>query len=214
VKRTSEVTCLFVDIGGVLLTDGWDHNSRADAATHFGFQPDEVEVRHRLCFETYEEGKMTMDEYLTRVVFFKPRSFSQAEFRNFIFAESRGFPEMIDMVSQVKYRYGLKVIVVSNEARELNAYRIQEFKLNRLVDAYVSSCFVHLRKPDADIFRLALDIAQVPAEQVLYIENTAFFVEVAESIGIRGIHHRDYGATRAALAEFGFECPVAAGSSS
>ncbi len=97
--------------------------------------------------------------------------------------------------------------MVSNEARELNAYRIRQFKLNRFVDFFVSSCFVHLRKPDADIFRLALDIAQVPARKILYIENTPMFVQVAESLGIRSILHTDYRSTRARVASFGLVQP-------
>ena len=95
--------------------------------------------------------------------------------------------------------------MVSNEGRELNAYRIRTFKLDRFVDSFISSCFVHLRKPDADIFRLALDIAQTPAEQVVYIENTPMFVQVAEGLGIRSILHTDYRSTCAKLASLGLQ---------
>jgi putative hydrolase of the HAD superfamily len=94
---------------------------------------------------------------------------------------------------------------IAIEARELNAYRIRKFKLNRFVDAFISSCFVHIRKPDEDIFRLALDIAQAPARQVLYIENTPMFVQIAEGLGIRSILHTDYKSTCAKLASFGLE---------
>jgi putative hydrolase of the HAD superfamily len=97
----------------------------------------------------------------------------------------------------------LKVIIVSNESRELNAHRISKFKLAGFVDAFISSCFVHCRKPDADIFKLALDIAQTPARQIVYIENTPMFVQVAEDLGIRSILHTDYKTTRAKLAAFG-----------
>ena len=93
--------------------------------------------------------------------------------------------------------------MVSNEARELNSHRIRKFKLCEFVDFFISSCFVHLRKPDADIFRLALDIAQTPAEQVVYIENTPLFVEVAEGLGVRSVLHTDYRSTSAKLAAFG-----------
>ena len=106
-----------------------------------------------------------------------------------MFAQSKPYPEMIELVAQLKARHGLKIVVVSNEARELNAHRIRKFKLDRLVDSFVSSCFVHVRKPDADIFRLALDIAQAPARQVVYIENTPMFVQIAEGLGIRSILH-------------------------
>jgi putative hydrolase of the HAD superfamily len=122
-----------------------------------------------------------------------------------MFAQSKPYSEMIDMSAQLKVRHGLKIAVVSNEARELNAYRIRKFKLGGFVDVFISSCFVHLRKSDADIFRLALDIAQAPARQVLYIENTPMFVQIAEGLGIRSILHTDYKSTCAKLASFGFE---------
>ena len=112
---------------------------------------------------------------------------------------------MIELVAQLKVRHGLKIAAVSNEARELNAYRIQKFKLAGLVDSFISSSFVHVRKPDADIFRLALDIAQAPARQVVYIEDTPMFVQVAEGLGIQSILHTDYKSTRAKLASFGLQ---------
>ena len=198
-------TCLFLDIGGVLLTDGWDHHSRERAATHFKLDWTEMEDRHRLTFETYEEGKLTLDEYLGRVVFCEERAFTRAQFRDFMLAQSKSYPEMIDMVARLKVRHGLKIAVVSNEARELNAHRIREFKLGAVVDFFISSCFVHIRKPDADIFRLALDIAQVPARQVVYIENTPMFVEIAEGLGIRSILYKDYRSTCAQLATLGLQ---------
>jgi putative hydrolase of the HAD superfamily len=110
---------------------------------------------------------------------------------------------MIGLIRQLKAKYQLKIIVLSNEARELNAYRIRKFKLDGLVDAFISSCFVHLHKPDVDIFRLALDVAQTPARQIIYIENTPLFVQVAEGLGIRSILHTDYRSTGAKLAAWG-----------
>ena len=122
-----------------------------------------------------------------------------------MFAQSKPYPEMIELVTQLKVRHRLKIAVVSNEAREVNAYRIGKFKLNGFVDFFISSCFVHLRKPDADIFRLALDIAQTPVEQILYIENTPMFVQIAEGLGIQSILHTDYKSTCAKLASFGLQ---------
>ena len=164
-----------------------------------------MESRHRLTFETHEEGKITFEEYLDRVVFYKKRSFTRAQFRRFMLAQSKPYPAMIELVVQLKAQHGLKIVVVSNEARELNEYRIREFKLDGFVDSFITSCFVHVRKPDADIFRLALDIAQAPARQVLYIENTPMFVQIAENLGIRSILHTDYESTRTRLASFGLQ---------
>ena len=202
-KKVTEITCLFLDIGGVLLTNGWDHHARKRAATNFKLKLAEMEDRHHLTFDTYEEGKLTMEEYLDRVIFYQKRPFTRAQFRRFMFAQSKPYPGMIDLVRKLKVRHGLKIAVVSNEARELNEHRIRKFKLGEFVDFFISSCFVHVRKPDADIFRLALDIAQVPARQVVYIENTPMFVRIAEGLGIRSIIHRDYKSTGAKLASFG-----------
>ena len=204
-KRAIPITMLFLDIGGVLLSDGWGHLARKRAATHFNLELAEMEDRHHLVFETYEEGKLTLEEYMGRVVFYQKRPFTRAQFRRFMFAQSKPYPEMVELAAQLKLRHGLKIAVVSNEGRELNAYRIQQFKLDGFVDSFISSCFVHVRKPDADIFRLALDITQVPARQAVYIENTPMFVQIAEGLGIRSILHTDYRSTCAKLASFGLQ---------
>ncbi len=128
--KTTPITCLFVDIGGVLLTDGWTRDGRKRAAAQFELDLAEMEDRHHLTFDTYEEGKLTLDEYLRRVVFHEARPFTRAQFRAFMFAQSEAHPEMIDLVTRLKARHGLKVAVVSNEGRELNAYRINEFHLD------------------------------------------------------------------------------------
>jgi putative hydrolase of the HAD superfamily len=204
-KRSAPITALFLDIGGVLLTDGWDHHARRRAAKAFQLDFAEMDERHHLVFDTYELGKLTLKEYLSRVVFHKKRSFTHAQFWKFMTEQSKAFPQMIEVIRQLKARHKLKIAVVSNEARDLNAYRIRKFKLAGFVDFFISSCFVHLHKPDADIFRLALDIAQVPARQVVYIENTPMFVQVAEGLGIRSILHTNYKSTRAKLASLGLQ---------
>jgi putative hydrolase of the HAD superfamily len=202
-KRALPITTLFLDIGGVLLTDGWGHHARRRAARTFALDWAEMEERHLLNFATYEAGKLTLWEYLARVIFYQKRAFTQAQFRRFLFAQSKPYPQMLELVRNLKAKYGLKTVVLSNEARELNAYRIRKFKLDGFVDAFVSSCYVHLHKPDVDIFRLALDIAQTPARQIAYIENTPMFVQIAEGLGIRGIVHTDYRSTRAKLGLLG-----------
>ena len=202
-KGALPVTTLFLDVGGVLLNNGWDHHARRRAAQHFKLKWAEMEERHALTFETHEEGKLTFEEYLGRVVFYQKRPFTRAQFRRFMCAQSKPYPEMIELITQLKIRYGLKIIVVSNEARAVNDYRIHKFKLDWFVDSFISSCFVHIRKPDADIFRLALDIAQVPVRQVIYIENTPMFVQVAQGLGIRSILHTDFKSTCAKVASFG-----------
>ncbi|MGB8915808.1 MAG: HAD family phosphatase [Candidatus Sulfotelmatobacter sp.] len=204
-KKATAITCLLVDVGGVLLTNGWDHHARRRAAKNFQLPWAEMEERHRLVFETHEEGKLTFEEYLGWVVFYRKRPFTRAQFRSFMLAQSKPYPEMIDLVAQLKIQCGLKVAVVSNESREVNAFRIRKFKLDQFVDTFISSCFVHIRKPDVEIFRLALDIAQAPAQHVVYIENTPMFVQIAEGLGIRSILHTDHKSTCAKLASFGLQ---------
>lgn len=204
-KKAGKVTCVFLDVGGVLLTDGWDHLARRRAAKNFKLQWAELEDRHHLTFETFEEGRITLEEYLSLVVFHQRRPFTRNQFRRFMFAQSKPFTEMIELVAQLKLNLGLKIAIVSNEARELNAYRIERFKLDRLADCFISSCFVHIRKPDADIFRLALDIAQVRPEQTVFVDNTPMFVQIAEGMGIQGILHTDFESTRSKLFQFGLD---------
>jgi putative hydrolase of the HAD superfamily len=203
--KAPAITCLFLDIGGVLLTDGWDHHARRRAARAFGLALAPMEERHHLTFETYEEGRLTLEEYMDLVVFDAKRSFTRTQFRRFMFAQSKPHLEMLALVSRLKRAYGLKIAIVSNEGRELNAYRSRQFKLDEFVDVFVSSSFVHCRKPDARIFALALDLAHVPADRVLYIDDNAMFVRVAKGLGIRGLCHAGLKSTRAELSSHGLQ---------
>jgi len=196
-------TALFLDVGGVLLTNGWDRSMRRKAAETFSLDVDDMDDRHHLTFDTYELGKLTLDEYLDRMVFYKERPFSREEFKEFMFAQSKPFPQMLDLIRGLRKAYGLKIAVVSNEGRELTTYRIQKFGLAEFVDFFIVSAFVHFRKPDADIYRIALDVAQVAIDQVVYIEDRLMFVEVAQGLGIRAVHHTSFESTRASLASFG-----------
>jgi putative hydrolase of the HAD superfamily len=202
-KKTIPITTLFLDVGGVLLTNGWDHHARRRAAKHFKLDWDEMEERHVLNFVIYETDKLTLQDYLGWVVFYNKRPFSRAEFWRFMCTQSKPYVEMIALMRQLKAKFGLKIIVLSNEARELNDYRIHKFKLVEFVDAFVSSCLVRLHKPDPAIFRLALDIAVTPAQQIVYIENTPMFVQIADSLGISGLLHTDYQSTSKKLAQLG-----------
>lgn len=201
--KIPKVSALFLDIGGVLLTNGWDRTMRRKAAEKFGLDFDEMDERHHLTFDTYEEGKLSLNEYLTRIVFYKDRPYSREAFIHFMYSQSSAFPEMIDLVRRLKERYDLKIATVSNEGKELTIYRIQKYHLTDFIDFFISSCFVHYRKPDHDIYRVALDTAQVPKEKTVYVDDREMFVEVAQSLGIRGIHHTGFESTRDQLAALG-----------
>lgn len=200
---TRPITTLFTDVGGVLLTNGWDRGSRRLAAATFGLDYAEMDERHHLTFDAYEEGKLSLDDYLDRTVFHEPRSFERKAFTDFMYAQSKPLPAMLDYVRSLKADHGVKIVSINNEGRELNVYRIRTFGLGCFMDAFVSSCFVHFRKPDADIFRIALDIAQAMPEESAYIDDRALFVEVAATLGIRGVVHKSTEATARELAAMG-----------
>ncbi|MBF0559760.1 MAG: HAD-IA family hydrolase [Nitrospirae bacterium] len=206
-EPTSSITTLFLDIGGVLLNNGWDRTIRRRAAETFGLDYDEMDERHHLTYSTYEEGKLSLYEYLYQVVFYKERSFTRDDFTAFMFGQSQPFTEMIEFIRKLKERYHLKVAAISNEGRELAIYRINKFELGSIIDVFVSSCFVHFRKPDVDIYRMALDIARVSPSKTVYIDDRAIFVEVAESLDIHSVHHTGYESTRAAMRAFDLVLP-------
>jgi putative hydrolase of the HAD superfamily len=202
-ESTAPVTTLFLDIGGVLLTNGWGRQVRRVAAEKFQLDFAEMDERHHLSFTAYEDGKLTLDQYLDQVVFYQPRPFSRDDFRAFMYAQSQPFPDMLNYLRTLKERHHLKMVVVSNEGRELTAHRIEAFHLADVIDAFVVSSYVHYRKPDRDIYALALDIAQVKSDQVVYIDDRPLFVEVARGMGIRSIQHVTLQKTQQTLASFG-----------
>jgi putative hydrolase of the HAD superfamily len=202
---STAITHIFSDIGGVLLTNGWDRHMRRDAAASFALDLDDLNDRHKMSFDTYEQGKLSLDTYLTQVVFYEERPFSREDFKEFMFAQSKPKVEMINLVSALKWKYCLKTAAISNEGRELTLYRIKNFNLTALFDYFVSSCFVHFKKPDVDIYRIALDISQADPARSVYIDDRALFVEIAQGLGLHGIHHTDFELTRSKLKELGLE---------
>jgi putative hydrolase of the HAD superfamily len=198
----SSYTTLFLDIGGVLLTNGWDRNSRALAARQFAFDLDEMNKRHALFFDTYEIGKITLDTYLDYVVFYTPRKFSREEFKKFLFSQSQMLPEMFHWMIECKERFGLTVIAVTNEGRELMENRIHLFQLKKLFDFFICSSFLGIRKPDADIYRRALDAAYVSPEEVIYVDDRELMTDIAKSLGMQTIHHVSFEDTKKQLLHF------------
>lgn len=197
------ITTLFLDIGGVLLTNGWGRQARQQAAEAFHLDYVDLEERHNLTYDTYEEGKISLDDYLQRVVFCQSRPFALDAFKTYMLERTQPFPEMIDLIRSLKAHNNLKTVAVSNEGREINAYRIRTFGLEMLIDTFVSSCYVHYRKPDPDIYRIALDISQSEPTQVAYIDDRPLFVEIASSLGINSILHVDLPTTRSKLEQLG-----------
>ncbi len=202
---STEIKTIFTDIGKLLLTNGWDRNARRLAVERFALDAAELDDRHHLAFDIFESGKMTLDEYLDYIVFYQDRPYSRDDFKEFMYSYSQPLDGMLQYMYALKEKYGLKVVAVSNEGRELNEYRIRKFALDKLIDFFVSSSFVYLRKPDKAIFKLAVDLAQTPLEQIAYIDDRPLFVQVAQSLGIKGIVHTGLESTRAAFVGLGLE---------
>jgi putative hydrolase of the HAD superfamily len=199
------ISTLFLDIGGVLLTNSWDNAIRKRTIEHFHLDPDfhEIEDRHQMSFDAYEEGKMTLDEYLSLVVFYKKRSFKLDVFKEFLFLQSQPIPEMIKMFKNIAKNKTLRTGTISNEGRELTIYRLDSFGLKDFIQFFICSCFVHFRKPDKDIYLMALDVGHVKPEQSLFIDDRKLNIEVASDIGMNVIHHTDIETTRQKLSDYG-----------
>lgn len=184
---------LFSDIGGVLLSNGWGHESRIKASEVFGYDYESMKYRHEFIFDTYEIGKISLSDYLDIAVFFEPRSFSKEEFIDFMYAQSVQLPDMLPYLVDWKKRHPeVKVISINNEPRDLNQYRIQKFELHRFFDAFVSSCEVGMRKPDPGIFKLAIGIAQSSPGECLYFDDRPMLVNSAVNVGLNAHLHQSF----------------------
>ncbi|MEO7961373.1 MAG: HAD-IA family hydrolase [Ginsengibacter sp.] len=187
---------LFSDIGGVLLSNGWPHEARQAAAEKFRLDFNEMTGLHNFIFNVFEIGKVSLDEYLSTVVFNHQRDFSREEFWEFMLSQSCELPQMLPWLVDWKRRNpAVKIISINNEARDLNNYRIKKFRLHDFFDAFVSSCEVGMRKPDPGIFRLALGIAQAAPEECLYFDDREMLVAAARKEGIHAHHHENFKTT-------------------
>jgi putative hydrolase of the HAD superfamily len=200
--KGSKIKVLFFDVGGVLLNNGWGHQSRQQASEQFGLQYEEMEVLHNFIFNVYEIGKITLDDYLDTVVFNHPRDFTKQEFKDFIFAQSIALPHFLPWLKEWKKTCGFRVISINNEGREINNYRIQKFGLHDCFDAFISSCEVGMRKPDPGIFHLAMGIAQVTPEECLYFDDRLMIIQTAQKLGIQSFHHQDFLTTKQILEDY------------
>lgn len=199
--KGSRIKVLFFDVGGVLLNNGWGHQSRQEAARLFDLNYEEMDVLHDFIFNVYEMGKISLDDYLDVVVFNHPRSFSKQDFKDFMFAQSVELPGFLPWLKAWKKHCGYRVISINNEGRELNNYRIQKFGLHDCFDAFISSCEVGMRKPDPGIFNLAMGIAQVSPEECVYFDDRLMLTKSAQKLGIRSFHHQDFSTTQQILEE-------------
>ena len=200
-KDSSKV--IFCDIGGVLLTDGWGHVARQAAAKAFNLDYFSMDILHDFIFNTFEIGKISLDNYLDTVVFNQPRDFSKADFKAFMFAQSTELPDMLQWLKDwKKSNPQIRIIAISNEGKELNDYRIKKFGLHECFDAFISSCKVNMRKPDPGIYQLALAIAHIEPEQCIYFDDRPMLVAQAEKHGIKSYQHETFAATKRIIESF------------
>lgn len=197
----TKITTLFLDIGGVLMTNGWDRHMREKAAHDFDLDLVDFEERHRQFYDIYESGKASLDDYLKGVLFYTERSFSMEKFKEFMFAQSKPFPDMIAFFSQLKKDYKLREVAVSNEGREIIEYRIKSAHLKSFLDDFFISAFVGYQKPDQHIFQMALDVTQVSPNEVFYVDDRPEHLQAAAKLGIKGIQHKSLLETRRILHE-------------
>ncbi len=196
-----EITTLFWDVGGVLLTNGWDRDTRHAAALRFGLDEEDLEQRHEALVSALETGKISLDDYLERTVFCHRQAFSREEFKAFICAQSQPKPDSLALARELAGRYLL--VAINNESLELNLFRIEKFGLREIFTAFFSSCFVRLRKPDPAIYKLALDVTQKTREECCFIDDRPLNLEGARQTRMRVIQFQDANQLRRDLAELG-----------
>ncbi|MDA2914352.1 HAD family phosphatase [Acidobacteriia bacterium AH_259_A11_L15] len=187
----AEITALFWDVGGVMLTNGWDRTGRRRAAEKFDLDWEEFQDRHELVSTDFEAGHLTLEEYLQRTVFYRSRPFTREDFRAFMFAQSQPQPETLAIVKSLAGTKKYLMVTLNNESLELNLYRIEQFGLHQYFDAFFSSCFLGVRKPEHTIYRLASQITQRAAEQCLFIDDRSLNLECAQLMGMRTIHYQN-----------------------
>lgn len=200
--NVSQIKVIFMDIGGVLLTNGWDYESREKASKIFNFDFTEMNILHNFIYNIFEIGSVSFDQYLDIVLFHTPRDFTKEEFKEFIFSQSEELPHMLEWLKKWKRQTDLPVFALSNENLDLNEYRIQTFKLHEVFDGFFSSCYVGVRKPDPRIFKMAMDIAQVKPNECIYFDDRPMLVNAANNLGMKSILHENFETTKNILENF------------
>lgn len=200
-----KITTLFWDIGGVVLTNGWDRESRKDAVAAFHLDWEEFEDRHDLSFPAFDTGQISLNEYLDRTLFYRARPFTREEFTAFMFAQSKEYAETRAILDSATNTGKYFIAAINNEPLELNQYRIEAFHLRRNFQVFFSSCYVHSRKPEEAIFRVALEVTQRPPEECLFIDDRLLNLESPRRFGMNTIHHQGAEQLRVELGKYGVE---------
>jgi putative hydrolase of the HAD superfamily len=197
------ITALFWDVGGVLLSNAWDREQRQRTLEEFNLDEVEFESRHEMLVSSFERGKITLQNYLERTVFYRPRSFTAEAFTQHMFSLSTPNPETLELGKELNRSGKYLMSTINNESKELNLYRIQTFDLREIFSLFVSSCFVGLRKPEEGIYRLALEITQRPPEECCFIDDRPLNLDSAAHLGMQVIQMKTAEQLRADLQKLG-----------
>ena len=201
----AKISALFWDVGGVLLSDAWDREQRQRTLKQFGMDEDEVEFesRHEMLVSSFERGKISLQDYLERTVFYRPRSFTIEVFTQHMLSLSQPYPDTLRLAKELTQSGRYLMSTINNESKELNLFRIQTFGLREIFSLFVSSCFVGLRKPEEGIYRLALEITQKPPEECCFVDDRPLNLDSAAKLGMHVIQMKDAEQLRRDLQKLG-----------
>ena len=201
----AQISAIFWDVGGVLLSNAWDRLERTKALAKFGLDEDEFHDRHEMVVSSFERGKLTLDEYLDRVIFYRARAFSKQEFKDYMYSRSKPKQEILDVAAALSRSNRYLMGTINNESKELNSYRIETFGLRKMFSVFMSSCFVGLRKPEPDIYRVALEVTQKNADQCCFIDDRGINLEGAARLGMHTIRLENVNQLQQSLSKLGVE---------
>ena len=200
-----QMSAIFWDVGGVLLTNAWDREQRQRALEHFKLDEAEFDDRHEMVVSSFERGKITLDEYLQRTIFYRKRPFTPAEFQEYMFSLSQPFSEVLELAGRLAKSAKYLMGTINNESKELNEYRIRKFGLREIFTLFLSSCYVGLRKPEEAIYRLALEVTQKMPEECCFVDDRALNLEVAQRLGMHTIRMDSADQLRGELHNLGID---------
>ena len=201
----AEIKALFWDVGGVLLTNGWDRRERQNAAQKFHLDWEDFEDRHELVVGRFETGKLSLDRYLDRTVFYRPRNFQKDVFKVYMFDQSKPIDGTLAVVERIAHTGRYLLSTLNNESRELNLYRIEHFGLRKYFSTFMSSCFLGVKKPEDEMFRLALDLTQREPEECLFVDDRELNLECAARLRLQTLHFRSAAQIEKDLRSAGLE---------
>jgi putative hydrolase of the HAD superfamily len=199
----AKISAIFWDVGGVLLSNAWDHEQRQRTLKHFALDELEFENRHEMLVSSLERGKISMQEYLERTIFYRPRSFTLDAFKDYIFSLSQPDTANLQLAAELTRSGKYLMSTINNESKELNLFRIQTFGLREIFSLFVSSCFVGLRKPEEGIYRLALEITQRAPEECCFVDDRPLNLDSASRLGMHVIQMENAEQLRRELQKLG-----------